>query len=712
MPRISTFLAAVLIVCLAPAAANAAPDVIAAVPTDEEIRVDGHMREAAWSEAVVVSDFTQRELDEGAAPTEQTEVRVLYTEDTLYIGVLCRDSDPAGIAHKELKWDGNLSGDDSFALVLDTYNDNRMAYYFAVNPNGARIDGTITGGGEPSTQWDAIWHTESRITPEGWTCEIAIPFKSLRFPTGGDRRWGVNFRRVIRRKNEEVLWRGWRRNAGLFMLTTAGELTINREISRSRQVDVKPYVLGGLTDEEGSGSESVTRTGADVTYGITSNTTLVLTANTDFAHIESDREVINLTRFNIHYPEKRDFFLEGADTFNFTQGGTRLFYSRRIGITPDRQEQPIIGGAKLTQKTGSYRLGVMTMQTREQHGYPGANYTAFRVKKDVLEQSYVGFLATSVTDEDGGDNQLAAMDAVFRTDSFLDGKNLVVQGYLSGSRDDGDTKDNLAGRVFVSYPNDLVDSFFLYHFLEDEFTPGLGFASRVGIRNHMWYTTISPRPNIPYIKKLVFKPFNFYMNTDSTTKMITRRIEIRPLGIITNSNDEFSIHYHNEYDYVEDAFTMFDDVTVPGGVYDWWFWQASASTSRTRPVAVSLNARWGDYYNGDRTTYSGSVTLKTGAHYALSADASVNDIAVSGDSFTTREYGGRLAVDVSTRLSGSTFVQYNNYTEEVIANVRLHYIPRVGSDIFLVYNHFLDEGRDWRTLKSEGMLKLDVTWRL
>ena len=712
MLKPNLLLSALIFICFTPARVNAAPDGIAAMLTQDDIRVDGNLREPAWREAVVVSDFTQRELTEGAQPTEQTEVRVLYTEDTLYIGVVCLDGDPAGIVHKELKWDGNLWNDDSFALVLDTYNDNRMGYYFMVNPNGARVDGTFTGGSDISTQWDAIWHTEARITPEGWTCEIAIPFKSLRFPTDGNRTWGVNFQRIIRRKNEEVLWRGWRRNAGLLMLTNAGELTIEREISRSRQVDVKPYVLGGLTDEEGGGSDYITRTGADITYGITSNTTLVLTANTDFAHIESDREVINLTRFDIHYPEKRDFFLEGADTFDFTQGGTRLFYSRRIGITPDRQEQPILGGAKLTQKTGSYRLGVMTMQTREKHGYPGANYTAFRVKKDVLEQSYVGFIATSVADEDGGDNQLAGVDAVYRTDSFLDGKNLVVQGYLSGSRDDGDTKDNLAGRVYVGYPNDLVNSFILYHFLEDEFTPGLGFASRVGIRNYIWYTTISPRPDIPYIKKLVFKPFNFYMNTDSGTKMVTRRIEIRPLGIITDADDEFSIRYNNEYDYADSAFTMFDDVKVPGGAYDWWFWQANASTSRTRPVAVSLAARWGDYYNGDQTEYSGSVTLKTGAHYALSADASVKNITVSGESFTTREYGGRLAVDVSTRLSGSTFVQYNNHTEKIIANVRLHYIPRVGSDVYLVYNHFLDEGRDWRTLKTEGMLKLDVTWRL
>lgn len=700
---------AIAALCLAGGNASAQ---IEAPHITSDIRIDGILNEADWSTAAVVEDFTQRELVEGAAPTEQTIVRVMASDNTLYIGALCRDSDPSGIIHRELVRDGALMNDDGFGLMLDTYHDHRMGYIFGVNPNGAIMDGTVLTGNSIALQWDPIWYAAARITPEGWVCEIAIPFESLRFPTGSDKVWGINFQRIIRRKNEEVLWRGWQRNAGITRLTDAGNVVIKSESVRNIQLDVKPYLLGGLTKDAGEVTDDITRGGADITLGIDSNTTLVLTTNTDFAQIESDREVINLTRFDISYPEKRDFFLEGADTFDFTQGGTRLFYSRRIGITPDRRNQPILGGAKLTRKTGSVRLGVLSMQTEEKYGFPGANYTAVRMKKDLWQQSYVGFIATSVYDSDRHDNQVLGVDGVFQTATFMGDQNLVVQGYLAGSAEDGHMADNMAGRVYIGYPNDLVNSYILYHFLEDRFIPGLGFASRVGIRNHIWYTTISPRPGIPFIKKLEFKPLFYYMNTDSGNRMITRRVDIQPIGFITESDDKFMFLFRNEYDYVERTFTIFRDVTVPQGPHEWWYKEAAFASSSNRPVSVLLQSRWGDYYHGTCTTWYGKVSLKTGPHYTFGADASVNDIAFGSDRFTTREYGGHADIDISTQLSAGTFIQYNNATDEVITNVRLHYIPRAGSDVYLVYNHFLDEGDDFRTLRTEGMLKVDVTYRL
>jgi hypothetical protein len=679
---------------------------------ESKIKLDGLINEPEWKTAEPVTDFTQRELSEGDPPTEKTEVRILFDDDNLYVGVICYDSEPDRIVHKELKWDGDLAdSDDFFAVVLDTYHDMRMGFAFGVNPNGAQVDGTFRSGQDVNTQWDAIWNVSSKITDYGWSCEIMIPFKSLRFPTSEKQTWGINFMRKIRRKNEEVLWRGWRRNAGIDLLSQAGTLEITRPVRRSRQIDVKPYILAGAEKELNKNTDDVFRYGLDVKYGITSNMTLDLTTKTDFAQIESDREVINLTRFDIHYPEKRDFFLEGSDTFDFTQGGTRLFYSRRIGITPDRQEQPILGGAKLTQKAGSYRLGMLTMQTEDKHGYPGANYSAFRVKKDIFEQSYVGLIATSVINNDKHDNQVYGMDWGYRTDKFFSDKNLDIQGYLTASVDDGSQRDNMAGRLFINYPNDLVSSFILYHTLDENFKPGLGFASRVGIQNYIWYTTISPRPNIPFIKKLIFKPFNFYYNADMGGRIITRRVQIQPIGFISNSDDEFSFNYRNEFDYVEKDYAIQNTIDIKQGGYEWWYYDMNLSSSRRRPVRLHASTRWGDYYKGSRTSYSGSITVKMSEHYALSADTGYNDISIGDQSLVTRDYGGRLSIDFSTKLSTSTFIQYNNQTKKVNANFRLRYIPKIGSDLYLVYNHLLDEDDDFRTLQNAAMLKMDYIYR-
>jgi hypothetical protein len=426
------------------------------VLTQSPIKLDGLLVEPAWENAEPINDFTQRELSEGASPTEKTEVRILYDNNNLYIGVICYDSEPEKIIHKELKLDGNLKSDDMFAFVIDTYNDKRMGQYFEVNPNGARFDASFNNGVQIwslNEEWDGIWDVYGRITEYGWSVEIVIPFKTLRYPSTETQVWGINFMRIIQRKHEEVLWRGWKRNDGIFQLSKAGTLHIAEPLKKGLQLDVKPYILTGVERELDSDSDEVFNYGLDVTYGLDSNTTLTLTTKTDFAQIESDKEIINLTRFNLRYPEKRDFFLEGAETFSFTQGSSNLFYSRRIGISPEREEVPILGGIKLTQKTGSFRIGIMSMQTDEKNGYPQTNYSAIRVKKDIFEQSYVGFIATNLLDGKRHDNQLYGVDFKYRTDKFLTDKNFEVDASVAGTVTDGKTGKSMAERItFLFFP--------------------------------------------------------------------------------------------------------------------------------------------------------------------------------------------------------------------------------------------------------------------
>ncbi|HUT64042.1 MAG TPA: DUF5916 domain-containing protein, partial [Anaerolineae bacterium] len=506
---------------------------ITAYVIDSPIKLDGLLNEPAWKSAELITGFTQKEPREGTPATEKTEVRILYDEDNLYVGVICFDSEPEKIIYKDLKRDSGLTSDDKFTFILDTYYDKRMGYYFSTNPNGVRYDATFMSDMGQNSDWDEIWDVSARIMDYGWSCEFVIPFKSLRFPAKETQIWGINFLREIRRKHEEAVWRSWRRNEGVRHLSQAGTLLMTGPLHRGKQINFKPYLLSGAEKLLHKDIDNVFKYGLDVKIGITSNTTVDLTTNTDFAHIESDRDVINLTRFDIYYPEKRDFFLEGSETFDFTQGGTRLFYSRRIGISPDRQELPIMGGVKLTQKTGTYRLGMLSMQTKEKHGNPGTNYSVIRVKKDVLEQSYVGFIVTSVFDADHHDNQVYGMDWGYKTDKLFTNRNFEIQGYITGSVNDGSDVDNLAGRIYMSYPNDFINLFTLYHALDDNFKPGLGFVRRVGIKNYMWNMSINPRPSIPFIQKLVFIPCNLNYNTDMDGKLVARTVDIRPFGFTT-----------------------------------------------------------------------------------------------------------------------------------------------------------------------------------
>jgi len=687
---------------------------INAVFIESPVKLDGILNEPAWENAEIITDFIQRGLIEGDPPSEKTEMRIIFDNNNIYIGVICFDSEPEKIIHREMKRDGDIGNDDRVSFVIDTYNDRRMAHLFSVNPNGMRFDATFQIGtrNDVNSEWDGIWDVSSRIMDYGWSCEVIIPFKTLRFPATETQTWAFNIKRQVKRKNEELLWRSWKQNDGIYQLSKAGTIHINKPVKSSRQFDAKPYILGGMENEQNSTPDNVFKYGFDLNYAITSNTTLLLTAKTDFAQIESDREVINLTRFDISYPEKRDFFLEGAELFEYKQGMTNVFYSRNIGISPERESMPILGGAKLTQKKGSYRLGIMTMQTQEDHGYPSANYSVVRIKKDIFKQAYVGMIATSIIDADGHDNQVYGADIVYRTDSFLSDKNFEIQSYLTGSVTDGSAKESMAGRIFFHYPNDTIDAFMLYHALGNNFNPEMGFISRdPGIQQYMFVFSYTPRTTLPFVKKFNFQPLYFNYYDDTKNRLVSRKISTTPFGFISESGDEFGFTIQNEYDCPDHNFIIFGDVIIPRGGYEWWSNKVNFETSKSRFIAFDLEAQLGDFYNGKKNRVNLECTFKTTRFYSISADVRYNNISINNRHFNTKEYGGRLEIDLSTRLYSSTFIQWNNETREANFNFRIHYIPKICSDVYIVYNHLMDEDDDYRTLQNAGMFKVNYTQR-
>lgn len=718
--------------------------ILTAFHTTTPIKLDGILNEAAWKDAAPATGFTQRELTEGAPPTENTEVSVIYDDDNLYIGIKCFDSEPDKIVHTELRYDGQLFSDDNFTVVLDTFNDKRTGYIFRINPNGARNDALIENVEHHNDEWNGIWDAAARITDIGWSAEMVIPFMAIRFPKTEIQEWGINFSRTIRRKNEEILWTAWGRNDGIQQLSKAGKLTGLRDIKRGKKTEFTPYILGGVEKEINRNIDNTIKYGLDIKYPLTSDLTLDFTTKTDFAQIESDQEQINLTRFSLNYPEKRDFFLEGVETFDFSVGRSNmLYYSRRIGITPDpdREQVSILGGAKLSGKAGSFNIGVMNVQTEQttvytieddstetKKVYPGTNYTIVRVKKDIFKQSYIGFIGTVVNKErkpeipfTGTDridrflnkkaNHMAGIDFEYNTSSFLNDKNFTVSGYFAASKTPDLSGDNTAGRIAVDFPNDLIDASFGYHVIGNNFNPEIGFIRRPGIKETAASFRYMPRVGIPYVKQLILSPYHFHYFTDMNNRLVTRFLSISPFGLEFESGDRLEFQVVNNYEYIDEEFTIFGDTVIPLNSYQWWNYEISYESMNTRPLSIDFETQWGDYYNGEQIQFDTNLTYKLNQYFAFTPGVSYNDITIGNESFQTKEANFRLGMNLSTRFTTSTFIQWNNESNEANMNFRIHYIPKIGSDVYVVYNHLWDERDNFRTLRNTAILKIDYLFR-
>ena len=675
----------------------------------DDIEIDGILNEPAWGKASPISDFTQKELNEGEKATEKTEVKIIYDNDNLYIGIICYDFEPEKIIHNELKRDGNLDSDDNIAIILDTYRDFRSGFYFEVNPNSARKDALISGSGL-NDDWDGVWDVSSKINNDGWSAEIIIPFKTLRFPKSGNMVWGFNVRRMIRRKNEEVLWKAWNRNDGLLQLSKSGVITGIKYIQIGKMIEFRPFSLDGI-EKLGDSNNNNFKCGLDIKYPITSNLVLDLTTFTDFAQVEADRTEINLTRFDIRYPEKRDFFLEEADAFKFGLESADVFFSRRIGITPDRKQVPILGGARLTGKIGGYRIGFLNMQTDKKNSTPSTNYTVIRATKDVLEKSYIGFIVTSLYNADRHKNQAFGIDFSYRTSSFLKNNNVIVNGILTGTSTDGQKKDNLAGGISIDYPNDLFRNSFGYYFIQENFNPEIGFVQRKGIKFFNATFRYTPRPKIPLVKKITIKPLELDYLTDINNNLLTRDYEIRPLGVEFKSGDNFEFNIINSYEYLDEDFNIFGDVVIPKGGYEWWNNEIQFNSNSSRRLSLDLEINWGNFYTGKRTEITPDINFKLNEYVAFSTDVSYNKIKVGNKSFETEEYSGRLILNLSTKITSRTFIQWNNEDKKINVNFLIHYIPKIGSNIYFVYNKIWDGTFHYRSQKRTAIAKIEYLFR-
>ena len=666
---------------------------IIAYQTDSAIDLDGRLIEEVWLAARPATAFFQFQPKEGEPATEKTEVRVLYDDDNLYVGVMCYDDEPDRIVAQKLQRDSGLDDDDMFAFVLDTYRDRRSAYYFATNPNGVEEDGQVVDGAfSANLDWDAVWQVRARKSEYGWSAEFVIPLWNLRFKALPEQTWGINFTRIIKRKTEQVNWASWSRdNGGFLRISRAGDLANLNGLRTRLNLQIKPYVLGKTADkdlllEKNLGDDDLDA-GLDLKYAPSSNLTLDLTYNTDFAQVEGDVEQINLTRFPLFFPEKRDFFLENAKLFEFGQAGFSgpppllVFFSRRIGIEDFATLAPIIVGGRLTGKFGRFNVGMLDVVTDEEEEFPKTHFTVARATRDIFQRSKVGFIFTNRANFGEAHNRAYGLDANIWLSNALEFQSFLVQTYTTGT---GNT--DRAWKLAFDFTKDHVGGFLSHLFIDKNFDPQVGFVLRRDIRQSTVAFRVSPQPNGKFLRRTdIRQNFRHILNRDGDLRDWS-------YGISFNNElaggDFVNLGYSHIFTRLaeQDTFDLRGNLQIlPGDFHDNEV-NASFQSSRKRKFTATANIRRREFFSGDLFNWGGGFGYAPNAHVSFSLNYGRSEIDLPQGSLNTDLIELRVNLTLNTRLFLNGLIQYNSETNDFITNVRLDFIHSPGSDLFLVFN--------------------------
>jgi hypothetical protein len=677
-------------------------------------KLDGTLDDPKWQMASPISNFLQREPFEGQTPTEKTEVRILYDKHDVYFGVLCFDSDPRKIVASELRRDVSQELDDYFEIIIDSAHDRRNGYVFQINPLGTQRDALITeeqrtesdtGDGDPG--WDSVWTSEARITKQGWTATIAIPFSTLNFMQSQDVIWGINFKRFLRRKNEEDLWSGWRRAFGAARISRAGELHGMTDIGSGRLFNVKPYGLTGFSHFPPSaagtgytaGTSALYTGGLDVKVGLRSNLVANFTVNTDFADADADTLQFNLTPYKLFFPEKRQFFLENAGVFNFPLGGDSgdlLFFSRNIGIDPVTGEEVAInGGGKVTGSIDGFELGAMDVETRSSGPNPYANYAVTRLKRSLWGGSYIGVIGI---DKRSG-NPLDSFNQTSGADTRLVfHKDLVLTGYVTQTRTPGISSGQTDLGAGINYQNSWFEAFAQHRKVGPNFNPEVGFLERNNCICDYAEVTLKPRPKLRGVRELNFEGFIFHA-PDTNHVLETQEWQ-------NTFRIEFNNGAYSDDDIVDvftqrltTSFNIYKNVFIPVGEYHWTRHQLTYGSPQDRRLMASFFERFGTYYDGHlneariRGTYRANERLSFSLaeqwnrfRLGIVSDLAGNLLPPVAGNFSVVFGSFQTNYSFSRFLSLSALLQMDTAnTQATSANLRLRWNYRPDSDLFFIY---------------------------
>jgi hypothetical protein len=675
--------------------------------------IDGVLDERVWQQATPIDTFVQVEPIEGQPATEKTEVRILYTATTIYVGVSCFDSDPSKIVTTEARRDSALTGQDSFQMIFDTYHDRQNGFIFGTNAVGLQYDaqvrnegetlrggppgglggGNTTGaGGGVNTNWDGAWDVKTHLTDAGWTAEFAIPLRTLRYGPP-PQVWGVNFSRNIERKRELVYWSPVSRIYTLTRLSSAGELR-DLDVPAPRDFKLMPYAISSANRNFTSAAETeydqAGDWGIDGKIGVASSLTLDLTYNTDFAQVEVDEQQINLTRFNLLFPEKRPFFLENRGLFAVGRPGEiDLFFSRRIGIDESGTLLPIQGGARLTGKARGVNIGLLNMQTERVGKTSGNNFTAARVNKDLRNRSSLGAMFVNRT----GTGSIAGDDNYNRTFS-VDGKlglkeAVTVSAFAARTKTPGLTGRDYAYSSAFDFRTREYETTLSYAEVGDDFNPEVGFLERTdgyrqvstAFRRHLrtpWLARRGLREFEPHAS------YESYWGFDGLQETATLHIDGR--WDFENGYQVTSAALNVQYEGLREPFEVYPGVVVPAGHYRSPYFFGQANTDRRKWIALAMSWNVGGFLSGDQVSLSPTLTIRQGGRLTSSLRWTRNDIDLPQGSFVTNLATGRMTYNFSTFVNASALIQYNDRTHRWSTNLRFNWLRTAATGLYVVYN--------------------------
>ncbi|MSO30130.1 MAG: hypothetical protein EXQ48_04190 [Acidobacteria bacterium] len=676
---------------------------------DRAPRIDGVLDEQAWQTAGVVDKFTQQEPHIGEPSTERTEVRVLYDGRHLYIGVHAFDTNPSAIVASEMRRDSNrLLDEDSFQVIIDSFNDSRSGYMFVTSPLGAKLEQQISEEGEGNTRgtnsnvnrnWDGIWDSVARITDDGWTAEISIPTTTLRFKSSEAQTWGINFMRNIRHKNEVAFWAPIPKAYSLTRVSLAGTLTGLRSLSQGMDLKLKPFIVNGVRDKHLTSASRTTSwlrdVGLDAKYGVTSGLNLDVTVNTDFAQAEVDEQQVNLTRFGLLFPEKRDFFLENAgmfnmgtgNTFSSTQVATDLFFTRRIGLSSTGQPVPILGGARLTGKIGPDNIALLNIQTESAFGKPGDNFLVARYSRDVLQRSRLGAILVNKesTGGSGHFNRTVGADA-----NFAIGRGLQASSFIARTSTPGLNGKDMALFGRVAYRTPDWNLWLNYLDIEDNFNAEVGFVQRKGVRATKAYFSPTPRPGKAHIRLMEPMLVVAYI-TDQANRMVGRTIHTM-LGTTLDDGSFINVIYQKNLDVLDKPFPIRTDVTIPVGTYRFDELSLTYNTSPARKLYQRFTYSPQQFYGGTEHSVNTSLGFRASSQLASELQYQRDAVNLPYGNFVANLAILRVDYALSPRMTIRSLTQYNSSTHEVTNSVRYNFIYRPGSDLYVVYNDLQQTG--------------------
>jgi uncharacterized protein DUF5916 len=687
--------------------------------------IDGKVDDEAWQDVTPHTTFVQQDPIEGDPATEKTEVRILVGHGNVYVGIICFDSDPSKIIVSQSRRDAALTDTDAVILVFDTFNDSQNAFVFGTNPLGIEYDGQVSGEGQTggtnfaaggqgvggsqrggisafNPNWDGDWTVRAGITDRGWEAELAIPLKTLRYATGDDRTWGFNVMRNIRRKNEQVYLSAIPRGFDIYRVSLAAKLT-GLDLPARRDLKLIPYVLGSANKDytlSGNQLDRDANAGVDLKWGITPNMTLDLTVNTDFAQVEADEEQVNLTRFDLFFPEKRPFFLENASTFQFgSPQQIDIFFSRRIGLSglgSSGVPLDIYGGTRLSGKVGAWRVGFLDIQTGEAEDAvgrllaPSNNFGVARVQREVGRSSFGGiFVNRQATGSSAGDdnwNRSYGVDA-----NIAVSQNARVFAFMAGTTTPGSVGTGTAGRIYYDFRNNLWQVSGGYSQVGNNFNPEVGFLPRRGYRRPEFRTFLQYQPKRWKWIRRISPHVNYDAFHDINSGDIqSGRSHLHFFEIQPANGGRFGNFVDVTVDRPIVPFVVYNTggkrVVIPPGKYTWSQFASEFITDPSAVASFTFRHRIGGFYDGDFQSVQFDPAVRIGSRFLGSVGYTWQSAKLQYGDFTTNLLTTKASYAFTTLASVQALLQYNSQTSQFSSNIRLALLNRSGTGLFVVYN--------------------------